>query len=1022
MDLLLPVCLKSIVLRYTAEVLPIYPITTRVQLDARHRKIFEDLTEMLARGLVGMAVAGLGSSEETETALGRAVSAADAVVEFLLGLIPIFHAEHMRVLLSRYLKVLRDAETEHLGHTPETEFEWNKENLLRVRSSRQLRLHAVELLASLPSFCYLNYPCKVEETSQQSKPAGSSWLNQHPSNERHAFDEEIRTIPEYPDGLQRAPTPGWLASLVIDEALSVCSLSSEAVIAEALAHAEVSRQHSANVAGGAASSLKRRPGAALHRNDLLMFQSLSIQAIHIVYELVLRRNAVDRRFQSDSTRRRIAAMFALPILEKSVTSVRWLARMESTHKVRSLWLLCFVYVLQEAPDSLVQEFIRSCCDPKNIRVHRFIRLLRICSSSFQGFVDRPRKSSLPSRTVTDLSAWLLQESFNTICATTNTVVEACVDFTSKYPQEKRKVMQGLIDLLLHILTTPQSSVTHLRALGGALQTMEQFGIDLFLEVTGDNFQHWVRILLSLMNSPSLSVRSMSVDFAVSLLGGAFDCSGTIDDVALVITTVLPEVVAREIALYNVSGQLGSFQDIPRCVWPLRRALTDIQDANPLDDDRVDPQLPPRLRAFGRACQAVIDGVLVEMRLKDNRFLKVDSEGTAIDVFDADEESLFEAAGSFCPETSPLQRIRWLNSLRALHERNERWIEAAETGMLCAETIVHSLLYLKSIWRPTNFALWTDSTRSHWLENVGEDIGQPDFGNREVMDFANAFLEPEDFFASVSKKSSASGRLQQPTIGIMSDMLNDMAKDATDLYLKETGCEELAMKRLETLLQALSSSFEEVTKTISGRALRGRRRQVEDEAVLRRIMSNISVARAKLSERVLDRTVKPQTKNLLAEPSRVYVCIRITGKKLKRFVETVALPPFLEWNEYCVCAVPTSEDQGIPANRRLSIAKQFAKPLVEALNRQASEGKVRHVNVPHRAAGPEDDVVLEAFPVDPSTSLTALKGLTLTTRRFGYRKADLDSPAAIDLTVSLEFPCALSRQRSLVTSDFSFYTT
>ena len=91
-----------------------------------------------------------------------------------------------------------------------------------------------------------------------------------------------------------------------------------------------------------------------------------------------------------------------------------------------------------------------------------------------------------------MTAWLLQESFNTVCATTNVVVEACVGLTVGYPQEQRKMMQGLLDLLLHVLTTPQSSVTHLRAVGGALQAMEQFGVDLFLEITGTSFQEALR--------------------------------------------------------------------------------------------------------------------------------------------------------------------------------------------------------------------------------------------------------------------------------------------------------------------------------------------------------------------------------------------------------------------------------------------------------------------------------------------------------------------------------------------------
>lgn len=125
---------------------------------------------------------------------------------------------------------------------------------------------------------------------------------------------------------------------------------------------------------------------------------------------------------------------------------------------------------------------------QEIKIHRFLRLLRLSTSSFQNFIDRPLDSKLPPALDKGLSAWLLQESFNTICAATNTVIEACAELTSNYPNEERKMLHGLLDLLLHILTTPQSSVTHLRAVGGALQALEKFGVVLFTEITGTNFQ------------------------------------------------------------------------------------------------------------------------------------------------------------------------------------------------------------------------------------------------------------------------------------------------------------------------------------------------------------------------------------------------------------------------------------------------------------------------------------------------------------------------------------------------------
>jgi hypothetical protein len=176
----------------------------------------------------------------------------------------------------------------------------------------------------------------------------------------------------YSDGIERLPVTGWLADIVLSEGLSVCALSCEAVVAEAMAHAEVSRTEASrspsSIPSSMASSLKKRPGAALKRGDLLMFQSLAIHAITVVYELIIRRHTMDKRFQTESGRGRIAALFALPILEKSIASVRWLARMESTHKVRSIWMLCFSYVLQETPEVMIREYVRSFCSPK-VRIH-----------------------------------------------------------------------------------------------------------------------------------------------------------------------------------------------------------------------------------------------------------------------------------------------------------------------------------------------------------------------------------------------------------------------------------------------------------------------------------------------------------------------------------------------------------------------------------------------------------------------------------------------------------------------------
>jgi hypothetical protein len=94
---------------------------------------------------------------------------------------------------------------------------------------------------------------------------------------------------------------------------------------------------------------------------------------------------MDRRFQRDSSRGRIAALFTKPIFEASLSSVRWLARLESTHKVRSLWLLCFVYILQEAPENLLRQAVRSYSNAK-VRILSRFSLFKTCDALTPFFI------------------------------------------------------------------------------------------------------------------------------------------------------------------------------------------------------------------------------------------------------------------------------------------------------------------------------------------------------------------------------------------------------------------------------------------------------------------------------------------------------------------------------------------------------------------------------------------------------------------------------------------------------------
>jgi hypothetical protein len=351
-DFLLPLCLKSIVMRVAMERSARLPFA-KGTLDDDHVLLFQSMVKSLVRGLMITALGTPASGTKQDTSLRKAMEAARVVVDFLIGLLSVIDTKQVGSLIEVYFAAFRDAEDKRVGATQPL----HEDVLRQVKWSRQLRLCAIEALAVLPCFITLNCPMKFSAYPEYPRMQKPSWL--HQSAETH---HDILTTQ------QESGSSGWLAQIVLNESLSICSLSSEAVLDEAISHIELSESHAISTP----SALKNRRGTVLHRGDLLDLQSIAIHAITVVYELVIRRHALDQRFQSESSRRRVAGVLALPILAHSLHSTRWLAKMEATHKIRSVWLLCFVYVLQDAPEALLYDFLRSCCTSS-------VRLVCVCS-------------------------------------------------------------------------------------------------------------------------------------------------------------------------------------------------------------------------------------------------------------------------------------------------------------------------------------------------------------------------------------------------------------------------------------------------------------------------------------------------------------------------------------------------------------------------------------------------------------------------------------------------------------------
>ena len=1012
-EFLLGLCLKSIMLRSFGEADRAGLKSGLVMLDREHLDLLDPFVEVLARGLLGRAV-GSNSSNDIgdEKAIFNAIASTEHVVAFILGLSSCLHADHLKALVEKFFRSLRRAEAEAVGGTRKNSSVWSPSVMQTIRAARQVRLRAIEIISTSFMFIPLNFPSMYGGRPPRNSFPRNSWLSQ--------FGESPQIHPGvnvFADGTERLPESGWLVNIFVKECLSICSLSCEAVVAEAI---------------------KTDPrieslGHHFGRDDLLDLQSIALHAVTVCYELGIRRSVCDKRFQSESARLRIASLFIAPVFEQSIEATRWLARMDPSHKVRSTWLLSLLFVFQESPDGLTRDHVQSLCRGPDIRVHKLVRLLRLCSSTFQNFVEVDGDMTERSMNRDNITSWLLQESFNTVCAAANIIVEECLPILVNFPLEERKLSQGVFDLFLHMLTTPQSPVTRLRALAGALSALELIGIETFLETTGVTFEHWARIVLSLMNSPSLSVRSIAVDFLLTLFGGSFQVYGSPDSVMVVMATILPEVVAREMALCWIEGHVNGPGDANKIIWPLRRALADLEAIDPADDDRIDPLLVPSVVHFCRASQAIIDSVLIELSIEKHAGI-LGSDLFRFDLersfFDADEESIFEVVSYFSAESSPVQKLRWLCLLQKLHILKSQFVEAAEACFQCADCIIESLKHLSRLWRPSRFVLWSDNSRSPWLDTIGEDRGIPEQGNARVVEFADSFLEP--YFLFGTSLRVASGKSKELKVSSLCQMLIEVTTKGIVLYNKEAGMEELIHYRVEQVLHSLMNSIGDLrkrTENIGGSgglrrssSIVGKRKEIEDDTAIQHTIAKISAELTKINGKVLEiideegpqGSIRQKIHRLSFYHHLSFVGLCLSGKKPEIDKTSGSIPCFLEHGALTICRIRSELPRGNTAPDLLCIASSYIE------NCKRKYGKDLIVTTEANFEETETDASKTYLHIIAVEAGRTGKGedAPLVSRHFYHKKESHSpsDPSFLEITLAKPAPFILSRQRALVTSE------
>jgi len=295
---------------------------------------------------------------------------------------------------------------------------------------------------------------------------------------------------------------------------------------------------------------------------------------------------------------------------------------------------------------------------------------------------------------------------------------------------------------------------------------------------------------------------------------------------------------------------------------------------------------------------------------------------------------------------------------------------------------------------------------------------------------------------------------------MCKMLTTVVKDAVKAYVREDGMDELAFARLEALLRVVVVMVEDHSALASDvpflHSAISRKRHAEEAAALRIALASLNSELTKMAERLLLVSQKETEDAPRDEGKRggnedvgrksIYVRVLLSGFKPQRFTESTSIPAFLEWNNPSVCRVPQSvvetvlksPDKGASLLHQ-RICNEFGRPLRDALSKESNEGSVLFSTGGRSTVGESDESItyLDVTIVHinfPGLNLPQERG-EIEAKRFFCRKPSEQEPAPpgqpgqelpglqiappshyVELTVAQSFPCALSRQRTLIASE------
>lgn len=326
-EFFLPLCLKSLGMRCALKNISKVSVSMTL-LDDTHIQLLIAVIESTALGLVRKCMSGNNRSANTDKMLASALVDSDCVMDFIIGIFACVHPTQVSFLIIAYFTILEDIEAKTADHR-------------QGRCVRQIKLHAVEKLAAMPALIKLNFPMKVTEKYTRMRYASSSWINQSLGT-----DVKQDLVRMYWDTVVHLPLSCWLSDLLISQCFSICKQSCKIIIIEAKKQSRAVTEES------------KKSKILMLRCDLIRIESLAFHSILIAYELLIRRQAIDSKFQSVASSSRVAAACTRVVLRHSLDAALILARMDPDQRSRVTWLLSLLYVLQECPDTVIRDELR----------------------------------------------------------------------------------------------------------------------------------------------------------------------------------------------------------------------------------------------------------------------------------------------------------------------------------------------------------------------------------------------------------------------------------------------------------------------------------------------------------------------------------------------------------------------------------------------------------------------------------------------------------------------------------------